>query len=55
FGFPYILAVRGRDRQEILENFRSRVDNDTKTEFAQALKQVHRIALLRIEALFQEK
>jgi OHCU decarboxylase len=55
FGFPYILAVRGRDRQEILENFRSRVDNTPDTEFAEALKQVHRIALLRIEALFQEK
>lgn len=54
FGFPYILAVRGRNRQEILENFRSRVDNDAETEFAEALKQVHRIALLRIEALFQE-
>ena len=55
FGFPYILAVRGRNRQEILENFRSRVDNTPNTEFAEALKQVHRIALLRIEALFQEK
>lgn len=55
FGFPYILAVRGRNRQEILENFRNRVDNDPDTEFAEALKQVHRIALLRIEALFQEK
>ncbi len=55
FGFPYILAVRGRNRQEILENFRSRVDNTPDTEFAEALKQVHRIALLRIEALFQEK
>jgi len=55
FGFPYILAVRGRNRQEILENFRSRVDSTPDTEFAEALKQVHRIALLRIEALFQEK
>ena len=55
FGVPYILAVRGRNRQEILENFRSRVDNTPDTEFAEALKQVHRIALLRIEALFQEK
>lgn len=54
FGFPYILAVRGRNRQEILENFRSRVDNDPAVEFNEALKQVHRIALLRIEALFQE-
>lgn len=55
FGFPYILAVRGRNRQEILQNFRSRVGNKPDTEFAEALKQVHRIALLRIEALFQEK
>ena len=55
FGFPYILAVRGRNRQAILENFRSRVDNTPDTEFAEALKQFHRIALLRIEALFQEK
>ena len=54
FGFPYILAVRGRNRQEILQNFRSRVGNKPDTEFAEALKQVHRIALLRIEALFQE-
>lgn len=54
FGFPYILAVRGRNRQEILKNFRDRIDNDPDTEFAEALKQVHRIALLRIEALYQE-
>ena len=55
FGFPYILAVRGRRRQEILDNFRSRVDNPPESEFAEALKQVHRIALLRIEAIFQEE
>jgi 2-oxo-4-hydroxy-4-carboxy-5-ureidoimidazoline decarboxylase len=55
FGFPYILGVRGRNRQEILENFRSRVYNDPDTEFAEALRQVHRIALLRIEALYQEE
>ena len=54
FGFPYILAVRGRNRQEILQNFRSRVNNSMETEFAEALKQVHRIALLRIETLMQE-
>ena len=51
FGFPYILAVRGRDRHEILENFRSRVGNDTATEFREALSQVHQIARLRLEAL----
>ncbi len=54
FEFPFILAVRGRNRQEILENFRIRAEHDPETEFAEALRQVHRIALLRIEALFQE-
>ena len=52
FGFPYILAVRGRHRTEILDNFRSRVNNTPETEFREALDQVHQIATLRFEALF---
>ena len=52
FGFPYILAVRGRNRAEILDNFRSRVDNAPEVEFREALDQVHQIAALRFEALF---
>ena len=48
FGFPFILAVRGFHRTEILEIFRERVNNDPETEFATALEQVHRIALLRL-------
>ena len=52
FGFPFILAVRGRNRQNVLESFRRRVENDRDAEFAEALEQVHRIALLRLEALF---
>lgn len=51
FGFPYILAVRGRKRSEILDNFRSRVDNDIATEFREALNQVHQIARLRLETM----
>jgi 2-oxo-4-hydroxy-4-carboxy-5-ureidoimidazoline decarboxylase len=51
FGFPYILAVRGRHRTEILDNFRARVPNDVATEFREALNQVHQIAKLRLEAL----
>lgn len=51
FGFPYILAVKGRNRQEILENFRSRIDNSAEVEFRTALDQVHQIARLRLEAL----
>jgi 2-oxo-4-hydroxy-4-carboxy-5-ureidoimidazoline decarboxylase len=51
FGFPYILAVKGRHRTEILENFRKRVHNDIAAEFREALNQVHQIAKLRLEAL----
>jgi len=55
FGFPFILAVAGRRRMEILVNFERRVENDPGTEFREALDQVHRIALLRLHALTQER
>ena len=51
FGFPFILAVRGYHRTEILEKFRQRVNNDVDTEFNEALAQVHRIALLRLNEI----
>ena len=46
--FPFILAVRGYQRAEILEIFKARAENDPETEFREALLQVHRIALLRL-------
>lgn len=51
FKFPYILAVKGRHRTEILANFRNRLPNDIAQEFREALNQVHQIARLRLEAL----
>jgi OHCU decarboxylase len=51
FGFPFIKAVRGFSRQQILEEFRARLDNDPKSEFNTALEQIHRIALLRLTDL----
>lgn len=54
FGFPFIIAVRGLDRAAILEAFRRRLGNDRKTEFREALDQVHRIARLRLLALAGE-
>ncbi len=51
FGFPYILAVEGRGRSEILADFAARLDNEPAAEFAEALKQIDQIALLRLEAL----
>ena len=51
FGFPFIIAVRGYNRTEILEIFKKRRHNDTNTEFATALEQVHRIAYLRLKEI----
>lgn len=51
FGFPFIFAVRGYHRTDILQAFRQRVEHDRETEFQTALHQVHRIARLRLEAL----
>ncbi len=51
FGFPFIVAVRGLGRQDILAAFRRRAGNDRAAEFAAALAQVHRIARLRLEAM----
>ncbi|MCB2053745.1 MAG: 2-oxo-4-hydroxy-4-carboxy-5-ureidoimidazoline decarboxylase [Geminicoccaceae bacterium] len=51
FGFPFIIAVKGRTKDEILRAFETRVENDRDTEFATACRQVERIALLRLEGM----
>lgn len=51
FGFPFIMAVKGRTRSEILAAFEARVQHDAVTEFDQALAQIERIALLRLQEL----
>jgi OHCU decarboxylase len=51
FGFPFIIAVKGRTKEEILAAFESRIGNDRRTEFDTACKQVERIALLRLKDL----
>lgn len=48
FGFPFILAVKGRTKEEILAAFETRLTHDAATEFATALAQIERIALLRL-------
>ena len=48
FGFPFIIAVRGLTKADILAAFKTRIDNDRETEFATACRQVERIALLRL-------
>jgi OHCU decarboxylase len=51
FGFPFIIAVKGRTKDEILAAFEARIGNDRDVEFATACKEVERIALLRLRDL----
>jgi OHCU decarboxylase len=48
FGFPFIIAVRDHDKAGILSAFERRIGQDRKTEFAEACRQVERIAELRL-------
>jgi OHCU decarboxylase len=48
FGFPFIIAVRDHDKAGILAAFERRLGQDRDTEFAEACRQVERIAELRL-------
>ncbi len=57
FGFPFILAVRGPrgaglPRQEIIATFARRLDHHPAFELAEALRNIHRIAEIRLNDKF---
>ena len=56
FGFPFVLAVKGPDgkgltRQAIIDTFARRLTCDRASEMAECLRQIDRIAELRLAAL----
>jgi OHCU decarboxylase len=53
FGFPFIIAVKDNTKASIVAAFKRRIDNDRATEFAEACKQVERIAELRLIEKFE--
>ncbi|WP_244479432.1 MULTISPECIES: 2-oxo-4-hydroxy-4-carboxy-5-ureidoimidazoline decarboxylase [unclassified Rhizobium] len=54
FGFPFIIAVRGKTKEDILAAFEARLDNTPEEEFATATAEVETIARLRLDALLSE-
>jgi len=54
FGFPFIIAVKGRNKKEILDAFKRRVENSKEAELETASEQVERIALLRLKDILPE-
>ncbi|MGH7076123.1 MAG: allantoate amidohydrolase [Stellaceae bacterium] len=51
FGFPFILAVKGRARAEIVAALEMRLHNPPETEFRTALDEIAKIARFRLDAL----
>ena len=53
FKFPFIIAVKGKNKNQILENFRIRIKNNYEEEFQESKKQVTKIALFRLNEILE--
>ena len=53
FNFPFIIAVKGRKKTEILNIFKKRINNSIDTEFQEAKNQVKKIAMFRLEEIIK--
>ena len=51
FKFPFIMAVKGSDRHQILAAFETRIHNPADVEFKCALAEINKIALFRLRQL----
>jgi 2-oxo-4-hydroxy-4-carboxy-5-ureidoimidazoline decarboxylase len=54
FGFPFILAVRGKTKEDVLDALRARVGRSAEEERREALRQIGRIAAFRLADLVAE-
>jgi len=52
FGFPFLFAVKGSTKHDVLVALESRVIRTRDEEFGEALEQVYKIATFRLEELF---
>ena len=53
FGIPFVMAVRDRSAAEILAGFEARLGNTPEQERAEAVRQIGRILLLRLQDRFE--
>ncbi|AMB44895.1 allantoinase PuuE [Methylobacterium sp. AMS5] len=49
FDLPFVMAIKGSGREAILTAFEQRLRNDPEQEFQEALRQIERIAWLRLK------
>ena len=53
FNFPFIIAVKGKNKNEILNIFKKRINNSTEQEFKEAKIQVKKIAIVRLDQILK--
>jgi OHCU decarboxylase len=51
FGFPFLLAVKGSTKHDVLSALQARMEATPEDEYREALRQVYRIARFRLEGL----
>jgi OHCU decarboxylase len=51
FGFPFLLAVKGSTKHDILRALQARMEASPEDEFREGIRQVYRIARFRLEGL----
>ena len=51
-GFPFVIAVRGRTRDDILRALEERAGNPTQQEFDRCLAEIAAIGRIRLDSLF---
>jgi len=51
FGFPFILAVRGKSKAEVFKAMEERLPNPPELEFETALEEIYKIARFRLVEL----
>ena len=53
FGFPFLYAVKGSNKAQIMASLEKRLTAATEEEFQEALHQVYRIARFRLEDIIE--
>ena len=55
FRFPFLYAVKGSNKQDILSALARRISANAEEEYAEAFRQVYRIAGFRLESCIREE
>jgi OHCU decarboxylase len=54
FGFPFLLAVKGSTKHDVLRALQERMESSPDDEYREALRQVYRIARFRLDGVLAD-